>query len=130
MQIQRLAGPIARAVTAAMMISAGAGAAYAQGHDDHDSMMMMSATPQHLSPQQNSLVKAVQRATAKYKNVTNPEGPGDGYSLVLGCVSGGDFGAMGLHYLNMELLGDGLIDVTKPEIVLFEPTSNGGIRIT
>ena len=29
---------------------------------------------------------------------------------------------MGLHYVNMSLVGDGEVDVTQPEIVLFEPT--------
>src|SRR5215471_7587380 len=129
MQIQRLGRPMARALAAAFMMSAATGAAYAQGHDDHDSMMM-SASPQHLSQQQGALVKAVQNATKKYRFVNDIGGPGDGYELVLGCVSGGDFGAMGLHYLNVPLLKDGAIDVMKPEIVLFEPTPNGGIRIT
>jgi len=128
MQSQRLARPIARALAAAFMISTAAGAVYAQGHDDHDSMMMSS--PQKLSAQQNALVRAVQNATKKYRFVTDVAGPGDGYELVLGCVSGGDFGAMGLHYLNGPFLKDGMIDVNKPEIVLFEPTPNGGIRIT
>ena len=42
---------------------------------------------------------------------------------------GGDFGAMGLHYVNGSLL-DGNVDVQQPEIVLFEPMANGGTRIT
>ena len=127
MQIRRLARPIARACTAALMVTAAAGMARAQGHDDHDSM---TAASQKLSAQQNRLVRDVQRATAKYRFVTDVSGPGDGYELVLGCVSGGDFGAMGLHYLNGALLGDGEIKAEAPEIVLFEPTPNGGIRIT
>ena len=127
MYIRRLARPLVHACTAALMISATAGLARAQGHDDHDSM---TASSQKLTVAQSSLVRAVQRATQRYRNVTDPDGPGDGYQLVLGCVSGGDFGAMGLHYLNGALLGDGVIDVNRPEIVLFEPTSNGGIRIT
>jgi hypothetical protein len=45
-------------------------------------------------------------------------------------VSGGDFGAMGLHFTNLSLVGDGEVDVTQPEIVLYEPTPNGGVRLT
>ena len=37
-------------------------------------------------------------------------GPGEGYELMFGCVSGGDFGAMGLHYVNVSLV-DGEVDV-------------------
>ena len=46
------------------------------------------------------------------------------------CVSGGDYGAMGLHFVNMTLVGDGIIDATKPEILLYEPTPNGRLRLT
>ncbi len=49
---------------------------------------------------------------------------------MFGCVSGGDFGAMGMHYVNFALVGDGEVDAAQPEIVLFEPTRDGGIRIT
>jgi hypothetical protein len=37
---------------------------------------------------------------------------------------------MGLHYVKMPLVFDGEIDVANPEIILFEPTRDGGIRLT
>ena len=37
---------------------------------------------------------------------------------------------MGLHYVNMPLVADKQLDVNQPEVILFEPTRNGGIRIT
>ena len=40
------------------------------------------------------------------------------------------YGAMGLHFANMSLIGDGKIDATKPEILLYEPTANGRLRLT
>jgi hypothetical protein len=126
MQIRQLTKPLAHAVAAALMITAAAGAARAQGHD-HEGLM---GSPGPLTARQNELVRKVQDATAFAKNVTDPAGPGNGYGLVLGCVSGGDFGAMGLHYLNGSLLGDGKINVDAPEIILFEPTKDGKIRIT
>ena len=49
----------------------------------------------------------------------------EGYGLLFGCVSGGDYGAMGLHFVNFPLVADGKIEAAKPEIVLYEPTSNG-----
>jgi hypothetical protein len=127
MQIQRLAGHLARAVTAALTIAGTATPAAAQGHDAHAGA---AAQPRTSSAQQNALVAAVRAATERLKGVTSIDGPGEGYALTLGCGSGGDFGAMGLHYLNGGLVGDGEIDVTQPEVVLFEPTENGGIRIT
>src|SRR3546814_7148743 len=41
------------------------------------------------------LVQAVRDATARYQDVSRAEA--DGYIPVLGCVSGADMGAMGLH---------------------------------
>ena len=55
---------------------------------------------------------------------------GEGYHLLFGCVSGPDFGAMGLHFVNAALIGDDVIDPTHPEIVLYEPTSDGRVRLT
>ena len=119
--------PLAHSLLAALMVSISPMPGVAQSHDDHGG----HATSQNHkpTPQENALVQAVRSATEKYKNVRSVEGPGDGYELKFGCVSGGDFGAMGLHFLNFKLV-DGEVDVTQPEIILFEPTPNGGIRIT
>jgi hypothetical protein len=53
----------------------------------------------------------------------------EGYHLLFGCVSGPDSGAMGLHYVNLALVGDGELDPTRPEIVIYEPTPNGRLRL-
>jgi hypothetical protein len=53
----------------------------------------------------------------------------EGYHLLFGCVSGPDSGAMGLHYVNLSLVGDGELDPTRPEIVIYEPTPNGRLRL-
>ena len=84
---------------------------------------------QTMTAQDNLLVQKVREATIRFKDVTSIAGPGNGYGLAFGCVSGGDFGAMGLHYVNMGLV-DGDIKASEPEIILFEPTGDGGIRIT
>jgi hypothetical protein len=49
--------------------------------------------------------------------------------LQFGCVTGPDFGAMGLHYVNMSLVGDGSLDAARPEIVIYEPLPNGRLRL-
>ena len=46
-----------------------------------------------------------------------------------GCVSGPDYGAMGLHYVNFPLVLDGELDVAKPEIVIYEPLPNGKVKL-
>jgi hypothetical protein len=128
MTIVRLLKTLIHTIAALIMIASAAGPAAAQGHDDHGGPSASAQQP--LTPEQNALVQAVREATERFKDVRSVAGPGEGYELHFGCVSGGDFGAMGLHYVNFPLVLDGDIDLNKPEIILFEPTSDGGIRIT
>jgi hypothetical protein len=77
----------------------------------------------------NELVKAVREATERFKDVTVAEN--EEYHLLFGCVSGPDVGAMGLHYVNLPLVFDGgQLDPATPEIILYEVTPGGRIRIT
>jgi len=75
----------------------------------------------------NALVQIVREATGPFQS---PERLPRGFNLMFGCVSGGEFGAMGLHYVNLALVGDGLIEPSTPEIVLYEPTPDGGKVLT
>lgn len=68
------------------------------------------------------LVQDVRDATRRFLDVNNA-GPA-GYGPAFGCVSGPDHGAMGIHYVNGDLVGDGLIDVTRPEALIYEPVGN------
>ena len=85
-------------------------------------------TAQHhgLEPD-NALARVVRESTARFHDVAVAEA--EGYHLLFGCVSGPDSGAMGLHYVNLALVGDGELDPTKPEIVIYEPTRNGELRL-
>ena len=38
-------------------------------------------------------------------------------------------GAMGLHYVNGALVNSGVVDATRPQIVIYEPTPGGGLRL-
>ena len=105
----------------AALLLAGSGPASALAHD-HDGR----GTPEQ-KKQMNALVKIVREATAKYRDVSVAET--DGYALQFGCVTGGDVGAMGLHYVNGPLVMDGALDATRPEIVIYEPTPNGGRKL-
>jgi hypothetical protein len=75
----------------------------------------------------SDLVRVVRAATARFFNVAAAEA--ENYHLLFGCVSGPDFGAMGMHFVNMALVGDGEIDATRPEIVIYEPQPNGRLRL-
>jgi len=69
------------------------------------------------------LVQDVRKATQQFLNVNNA-GPA-GYEAAFGCVTGPDHGAMGIHYVNMKLVGDGAIDKNAPEELIYEPVGNG-----
>jgi len=69
------------------------------------------------------LVQDVRKATQQFLNVNNAGLAG--YEAAFGCVTGPDHGAMGIHYVNMKLVGDGAIDKNAPEALIYEPVGNG-----
>jgi hypothetical protein len=126
MKVGRLA-PLGGSLIAVLLLSGSASIAAAQSHDGHSSG---SATQQRKpGPHDGALVKAVREATEQYRSVS--KAIDDGYGLMFGCVSGGDYGAMGLHFVNpARVFDEGKLDLTQPEIVLYEPLPNGRVRIT
>src|SRR5947209_4082994 len=64
-----------------------------------------------------ALIKIVHDATERFKNVS--VAIAEGYVLQFGCVSGPDSGAMGLHYVNGDLVNRGILDPTRPQIVIY-----------
>ena len=125
MKIGRLARPLVCSVAAGLMLAGSAWVASAQSHDDHAGQAAPARKP---SPQENALVKLVRDSTERFRDLS--AATAEGYGLMFGCVSGGEFGAMGLHYVNGPLVFDGELDATRPEIVLYEPLRSGGVRIT
>jgi hypothetical protein len=67
------------------------------------------------------LVQIVQDATRKYLNVN--EARAAGYGPFLGCVTGPEFGAMGVHYVNGALL-NGQLHPDQPQALIYEPEGN------
>jgi hypothetical protein len=98
---------------------ASAGAAFAQNGAE----MNHAADHGHTPPE---LVLAVRQATQQF---TDPVAAMNaGYQPVLGCVSGPDHGAMGVHYLNGALL-TGDVDASKPQALIYEPLGGGQMRL-
>jgi hypothetical protein len=65
-----------------------------------------------------NLVETVRQATTRFKEVKEAEKAG--YGLLHGCVTGAQDGAMGVHYANGNLVGDGELDAKQPEALLYE----------
>ena len=68
------------------------------------------------------LVEDVRQATVPFLDVNNAVLAG--YGPAFGCVSGPDHGAMGIHYVNGQLVGDGEIEVMHPEALIYEPVGD------
>jgi hypothetical protein len=68
------------------------------------------------------LVQIVREATRQYIDVNAATAAG--YGPAFGCVSGPDHGAMGIHYVNGPLVGDGEIDASRPEALIYEPSGD------
>ncbi len=75
----------------------------------------------------NGLAGLVRDATRAYRDVALAEAAG--YGAFLGCVSGSQGGAMGVHYANGTLVGDDAVDASQPEILVYEPMRNGHMRL-
>jgi len=108
-------------------MSAGPLPALAQDSHSH----MLTPPTSELTPDQKSkasaLIKKVRDATQRFQNVEVAEA--EGYELQFGCVSGDSAGAMGLHYVNGYLVGKGEVNVKRPQIVIYEPTADGHLRL-
>src|SRR5215472_9352134 len=99
---------------------------FAQGTPSHQHPTSAAQT-QNQKDQASALIEAVRQATVGFKDVAQAEKAK--YSLVLGCVSGSDAGAMGMHFLNSDILNQvnqtGIFYASQPQILLYEPNPDG-----
>jgi hypothetical protein len=72
------------------------------------------------------LVQEVREATRQYLDVNAATAAG--YGPFLGCVTGPDHGAMGVHYVNGALL-NGELDASHPQALIYEPLEGGRMRL-
>jgi hypothetical protein len=75
---------------------------------------------------------AVRAATARYNDLAVAES--DGYALLedeagIACIDNPGTGAMGVHYANGALVEAGKIDALKPQVLVYEPTAEGCLRL-
>lgn len=75
----------------------------------------------------NRLLAATRAATARYHSLD--AALADGYVAGSPCVSHPTLGAMGFHYVNPALIGDPSLDETRPEVLVYEPKANGGLKL-
>jgi hypothetical protein len=76
------------------------------------------STPGRAAQDGGTLVDAVTQATEPFQDVAAAEEAG--YAPMFGCVSGPQDGAMGVHYIKGELVGDGQLVADQPEALIYE----------
>ena len=88
---------------------------------------LSDSTPQARAHAPDGLVEVVREATRRYREVSLAAA--EGYAQFLGCVSGPDEGAMGVHFAHGTLVGDDIVEAGRPEVLVYEPRANGGLRL-
>jgi hypothetical protein len=74
-----------------------------------------------VSASQNQINATIRQATARYQRLE--VALADGYAQASDCVPG-----MGFHFLSATLL-DGVVEPTRPEVLVYEPQPNGRLRL-
>ena len=110
-----------------ILIGAGSSLVLAQENHTHE-LTSQNHNQSSQQAQASALIKIVREATERFQDVSTAEAAG--YYLQFGCVSGPDSGAMGMHFVNSTLVMDGMLDPTRPEIVLYEPLPDGRLQLT
>jgi hypothetical protein len=90
---------------------------------DHDAHRADKSSTWTRSP----LVKKVRAATRRYKDIN--VAIEEGWVPATPCVSGPNSGAMGVHYVLPERIGDGAVRADQPEALIYEPTPGGRARL-
>lgn len=73
------------------------------------------------------LVRKVRRATDRFKDIN--VAIADGWVQGTPCVSGPSSGAMGVHFVKPERLGDGVMNADEPEALIYEPLPGNRFRL-
>jgi len=93
-------------------------------HATNDQSHSTTNQIQHAPPV--GLVREVRLATDQFRDVNAAIAAG--YASTGSCVSGPEKGAMGIHFANGGLIGDGLLDARAPELLIYEQR-NGKLRL-
>jgi hypothetical protein len=82
-------------------------------------------------------VSVVRQATAQFHDIEAAKAAGyelgyvngSGTRIITGCVAHPSAGVMGYHYFNKGLIDDLVIDVAKPEGLVYTSTGDGELRL-
>jgi hypothetical protein len=76
--------------------------------------------------ERSPLIDKVRNATARFRDINALSSD---WVRATPCVSGPDFGAMGVHFVLPARLGDAALNADEPEALIYEPLSGGAFRL-
>ena len=89
-----------------------------------------------LTVAQKQGIAAVRSATARFHNFRAAQDAGYTIQFPVGCAvdpstgpNDPSQGAQAYHYMNEALVGDGVIDLARPELLMYEPQKNGSLKL-
>lgn len=79
----------------------------------------------------------VRRVTARFHRVEDALAAGyelgwvngSGVPIITNCVSHPTAGAMGYHYFHSELMADNAVNALEPEVLVYAPAADGGLKL-
>lgn len=80
-----------------------------------------------MSMPSDALIAKVREVTQRFQTVAAAKSAG--YVQGTPCVSGPDRGAMGIHYVRVDLISNAVLDVNQPSALIYEPETNGTQRL-
>jgi hypothetical protein len=86
---------------------------------------LMAGTAFAAEDRRNPLAEHVRAADDRFRDVA--VAVSEGYAPIP-CASGIDGGAMGVHYVNAGLIGDG-VDIKHPQAIMYEPKADGKMEL-
>lgn len=87
-----------------------------------------SASNRPLTPEANRGVAEVRAATARFHDIKVAQQAGYVEQWPAGCITS-PAGAQAFHYRNTALASDGTVDLTRPELLMYEPGPNGTLKL-
>ena len=105
---RRLAAQLQFSMLALVSMSICPSHALAQDGHSHTPTAQSGEMTAEQQSKASALMKIVRDSTERFKDVS--VAVAEGYALQFGCVSGSDSGAMGLHYVNGNLVNSGVLD--------------------
>jgi hypothetical protein len=73
------------------------------------------------------LVEKVRNATEQFRDINAAIAAG--FVQATPCVSGPDFGAMGVHFVLSSRISGGVLNAEQPTALIYEPQANGSLRL-